>query len=71
MTLTLYTAHVLLLSTRLGLDEPGEAFATHAGLAVLLSAVWRARWRRGPLEAVVAQLARRARIAVDREVDRA
>jgi Heparan-alpha-glucosaminide N-acetyltransferase, catalytic len=66
MTLTLYTAHVLLTSTSWPALEPHLLFAVHGLAALGLALAWRATGWRGPLEAIVAALSRRARELVPR-----
>ena len=62
MTLTLYTAHVLVLETEVSEDAPGARF-----LFVVCSLAFAILWRRwqdqGPLERVVAEAADRSRRA--------
>ncbi len=61
MTLTLYTAHILVLQTGLLEDYPGVLYLLLAVGAVLFAVVWR-RWRgQGPLERLVAKASGRAR----------
>lgn len=63
MTLTLYSAHVVLRASLL--DGPGtETYLQHVGLALGVGAVTALLGRRGPLEAVVAVASRGARRAV-------
>lgn len=64
MTLTLYTAHVMALATRLGVDNRPRLFAIHAGAALILAALWRLTVGRGPLETVAANFAAVARSTV-------
>lgn len=66
MTLTLYTAQVIVLSTPL-LDGVGQLtqFAILSYVAVSFAVLWRRGGRRGPLEAAVAWLSARARHLVD------
>jgi uncharacterized membrane protein len=61
MTLTLYTAHVLLLSgDLLAAYDPWTTYLCHVVGALVFAVSWRAFARRGPLEAAVAALAERA-----------
>jgi hypothetical protein len=61
MTLTLYTAHVILLTSPLMPGSESESFVMHVALALVFAVGWR-RWRgRGPLEALLAAVATRAR----------
>jgi uncharacterized membrane protein len=53
MTLTLYTAHVVLLVPELWPDSTPENYARHASLALAAGAVLAGLRRRGPLEALV------------------
>lgn len=63
MTLTLYSAHVLVLETEVFEDAPGARF-----LLVVCSLAFAVLWRRwqdqGPLERIVAEAANRTRRAV-------
>lgn len=65
MTLTLYTAHVFALASLLG-PERGTAalYLWHAGLALVIGALWRARLGQGPLERVAATAGQAAAAAV-------
>ncbi len=56
MTLTLYTAHVLLVNSPLMPADPTWSYAAQATAAVLVALLWRLRFRRGPLEQLVAAL---------------
>lgn len=60
MTLTLYTLHVVLLSTLVP-RESANAFATHVAIAFAVAMPWRAFVGRGPLEALTARVSARAR----------
>jgi hypothetical protein len=62
MTLTLYTAHLALLSTGLLLRHPWAALAVHVAAALLFAFIWRnaTEGRPGPLERLVSLAARRA-----------
>jgi hypothetical protein len=64
MTLSLYSAHVLLLGSGRLPEDPVRSWLLQVVLALALATVWRARWTRGPLESGVAVLAGRARSAV-------
>jgi len=65
MTLTLYTVHVVLLSSSLLPAEPTTSYAVQVAAALVVALLWR-RWvRRGPLEAVIARASRQARRAMD------
>ena len=64
MTLTLYTAHVLAAAAGLPAGQgPWATWVTHAAVAVAIAALWRWRFRRGPLEAVLATAGRIVRPA--------
>ena len=63
MTLTLYTTHVVLLSTVLPRETP-DALLWHVVVAAAIAVPWRAFVGRGPLEAVAAQFSAAARSAV-------
>lgn len=64
MTLTIYSAHVLLLGTDLLSDEPLVLYLVSVAGALAFAVVWR-RWvGQGPLEKMVATLSGRARRAV-------
>ena len=60
MTLTLYCVHVLLLASPVLPRDPEESYALQAGAALLLAVLWRRSFARGPVEALVAVLARAA-----------
>lgn len=62
MTLTLYTGHLVLLSTGLLLRHPWAALAVHVAAALLFAFIWRnaTEGRPGPLERLVSVTARRA-----------
>jgi uncharacterized membrane protein len=65
MTLTLYTVHVVLLSSSLLPAEPTTSYAIQVAAALAVALLWR-RWvGRGPLEAVIARASRQARRAMD------
>ncbi|MGH3923330.1 MAG: heparan-alpha-glucosaminide N-acetyltransferase domain-containing protein, partial [Pseudonocardiaceae bacterium] len=61
MTLTLYTTHVLFLSSPLDVHDPPIDYALQVVMAMLFALIWRTTMKRGPLEALVAWLAQRAR----------
>ncbi len=64
MTLTLYTAHVLVLETEVSEDAPGARFLLFVVCSLAFAILWR-RWQdQGPLERVVAGAADRSRRAV-------
>jgi len=56
MTLTLYTAHVLAVTSYLPTVSPVTVWAVHAAVALVFASVWVLRFRRGPIEAVTAAL---------------
>ena len=64
MTLTLYSAHVLLLSTPFLPPNPPRSYMLQVTAVLVISTMWRSNGRRGPLEALVASLAGRARRAI-------
>lgn len=60
MTLTLYTTHVLLLSSSLLPAEPLTSYAIQVAAALAIAMLWR-RWvGRGPFEAAIARASRQA-----------
>ncbi|GER21731.1 hypothetical protein NCCP1664_02280 [Zafaria cholistanensis] len=61
MTLTLYTGHLVLLSTGLLLRHPWAALAVHVAGALLFALIWRnvTEGRPGPLEGLVSLAAKR------------
>jgi hypothetical protein len=63
MPLSLYTLHLLFISTPLLATVPALSFWVQAGVAVLLVVLWRntTKWTQGPLEWVLAACARSAR----------
>ena len=60
MTLSLYSAHVLLLSSDLLPDDDLTSYGYQVFLALVFAVGWRAWVGRGPLEALIAMLADRA-----------
>ncbi|GEO96574.1 hypothetical protein KTU01_26970 [Kocuria turfanensis] len=64
MTLTLYSAHLVVLSFELHEDEPYLWFLVHVVAAALFALVWQALVGQGPLEKVVGTAVRAARRAV-------
>ncbi|MFI7483371.1 heparan-alpha-glucosaminide N-acetyltransferase domain-containing protein [Kocuria sp. M1R5S2] len=60
MTLTVYSAHLLALSTELHYDEP-MWFVVHVGVAMVLALVWHRVMGQGPLERAVAAAVRAVR----------
>jgi hypothetical protein len=63
MTFTLYTAHVLALSSDSPflLSDRSELWLVHVAVALVVATLWRTTIGRGPLEALAAWLDRRAR----------
>ncbi|MFI7580927.1 heparan-alpha-glucosaminide N-acetyltransferase domain-containing protein [Kocuria kalidii] len=57
MTLTVYSAHLLALSTEVHYDQP-LWFFVHVGVAVAFALLWRMAMGQGPLERLVAGLVR-------------
>ncbi|MGX5359459.1 heparan-alpha-glucosaminide N-acetyltransferase domain-containing protein [Kocuria sp. KH4] len=64
MSLTLYTAHLLALSTEVHYDRPALWFGVQAGLAALFALAWQRALGQGPLERVVARSVKLTRRAV-------
>lgn len=64
MTLTLYSTHVLLLATPFLPPDPTRSYVLQVVAVLVLATMWRSTGRRGPLEAIVAAAAGRARRAV-------
>ncbi len=63
MTLTLYTAHILVLGTGVLEDHPGQQYLFVVAASLAFALLWR-RWQgQGPLERVVAAASGRARRA--------
>lgn len=58
MTLTLYTAHVVLRTPPLWSDDTTETFVRHVVFVICVGALFRLRGLRGPLEAGVATVAK-------------
>lgn len=54
MTLSVYSAHVLALALEWGPAREVILFAAHVVVALIAATLWRAAFRRGPLEAVAA-----------------
>jgi len=66
MTLTLYTAHVIVLDASSFLeDHPIELFVILVYIALSFAALWRQGGRRGPLEALVTWASARSRQMVE------
>jgi uncharacterized membrane protein YeiB len=66
MTLTLYTAHVIVLDATSFLeDHPIQLFFVLAYVALSFAALWRQGGRRGPLEAMVTWASARSRHTVE------
>ena len=61
MTLTLYSAHLLALSTEAHYDQRLLWFLTHLGVAALFALTWHRTLGQGPLERLVARAARMGR----------
>jgi uncharacterized membrane protein len=64
MTLTLYSAHVLLLSTPFLPADATRSYVLQVVAVLVIATLWRSTGRRGPLEALVAAAAGRVRRAV-------
>jgi uncharacterized membrane protein YeiB len=65
MTLTLYTAHVIVLETSFLENHPIQLFLVLAYVALSFAALWRQGRRRGPLEAAVTWASARSRHVVE------
>lgn len=57
MTLTLYSGHLLALTTEAHYDQRLLWFLTHLGVAVLFALAWRRLFGQGPLERFAARTA--------------
>jgi uncharacterized membrane protein len=66
MSLTLYSAHLVLLATGVQEDGPGLLFLSMVVGALVLAWAWRRLFGQGPLEALVAKSANAARRGVAR-----
>ncbi|MCO1657712.1 heparan-alpha-glucosaminide N-acetyltransferase domain-containing protein [Pseudonocardia humida] len=66
MSLTLYSGHLVLLATGILDDRPGLLFVGMVVGGLALAWVWRRRFGRGPLEALVTSASAAARRAGDR-----
>jgi hypothetical protein len=64
MTLTFYTAHVVFVNSPLDTYTPTTGYVLQVVTVLLLGLAWRATAGRGPLEAAVTGLTRRAKAAV-------
>lgn len=64
MALTLYTAHLLVLSTGLLSGSPPALYLSMVAGSLLFAHLWHARFAQGPLEGPVSAAARRARRGV-------
>lgn len=67
MTLSLYTAHVLLVASDLLPEDPEISYGAQVCAALVLALLWRRNLGQGPLERVIALLAGPARRAVEGE----
>ncbi|TRW44565.1 heparan-alpha-glucosaminide N-acetyltransferase domain-containing protein [Georgenia yuyongxinii] len=70
MTLTLYSAHVAFLSSPLDVLPAVPGYLAQVAVVLVVAVLWRRTRGRGPLEALVATAARRAREAVTRPTPR-
>ncbi|WP_307034431.1 heparan-alpha-glucosaminide N-acetyltransferase domain-containing protein [Arthrobacter sp. B3I4] len=61
MTLTLYSAHLLILATGFLADEPYLAWGLQVAAALVFAVVWQKAKGRGPLERMIAAATARAR----------
>jgi len=66
MTLTLYSAHVLLLATPFLPPDPLRSYVLQVAAVLVVATLWRSNGQRGPLEAIIAAAARRARRTIAR-----
>ncbi|WP_413453128.1 hypothetical protein AA0Y32_03405 [Georgenia phoenicis] len=64
MTLTLYTAHVMFMSSPLDVFDATIGYLIQVAAAILFALIWRGYFDRGPLEALVARATRAVRRAV-------
>jgi uncharacterized membrane protein YeiB len=64
MSLTLYSAHLLLLATGILQDDPMLLYVLMVVSALAFAHLWRRRFGRGPLERLVAMAAGHARRTV-------
>jgi uncharacterized membrane protein YeiB len=69
MSLTLYSAHLILLAFGVGEDEPLLLFLSIVTAALALAWLWRSRVGPGPLEIVVSESAASVRRAVARRLE--
>jgi uncharacterized membrane protein len=65
-TLSLYSAHVLVMATGVGRDHPVELLLLQVAAVVTLASLWRSGADRGPLEQAVATVSGAVRDAVAR-----
>ena len=65
-TLSLYTLHVVIMSTGVGFDHPAELLLVQVTIVVVLASLWRSSAPRGPLEQAVASASGAVRDAVAR-----
>lgn len=70
MTLTLYSAHLLLLGSDARFGGPEAELLVHVGVAVLVAVLWRRRVGQGPVEHAVAAAVRAVRGIVLRTGER-
>lgn len=61
MTLTLYSAHLLVLATGFLEDQPDASLVIQIAIAAIFAAVWRRIHDHGPLEGLVATATKRTR----------
>ena len=66
MTLTMYTAHVMFLNSDYDTYSPGTGYLLQVIAVLLLALAWRVTAGKGPLEALVAAVADRAKRRADR-----
>ena len=59
MTLTLYSAHLLVLATGFLADQPGASFTIQIAIAIAFAFLWRRTYDHGPLEGLVATATKR------------
>jgi hypothetical protein len=61
MTLTLYSAHIVVMNSALNEIDPTVLYLGQVAAALVFATAWRARTGRGPLEGVVSDVARAAK----------
>jgi hypothetical protein len=64
MTLTLYSAHLLFMSSGLLAERPFVSLAVQAGTAVVFAVIWHSSRGKGPLEAALGAVSERVRTRI-------